>query len=315
MKRIAVVLALLTVLWAFSGCSCDNSDYYSTPNVGGTSSSVTSEQNVTLEEISAPDIGGGEYTMLCTFLQTAAYYDENGMVMESRWDMKSWYDFTATETEKGLRLKFTIARRNYIYTYNGTETVVYDTDDKTTKTSDTELYFDIIGYGFTVDFDSEYNITSIGGTEKLYSEVAGSEYLLGEAEIRAVAEELLLSLPETVTKDTAIVHSQTIDSESSMEMTYAVSKISNSMISFNMTPNSEYGLPETEVGDGYTVEYTDAADYSGTLKIMNSDRLLQTSSNKINYYSVMDITLDSGEIYSLDGVTTVTDSCEVEKKG
>ncbi len=313
MKRIALVLTILTVIFSLGGCN--NSDYYSVPKVDGTSSSVSSSHNVTLEKISAPKIGGGEYTMLCTFLQSADYYDENGTVMKSVWSMKSYYDFTATETSEGLRLDFTVSDRSYVYTYNGTETVIYDTADKTTKSADTALYFDIVGYGFTVKLDSDYNIVSVSGADRLYKEVEGSEYLLGEAEIRAIAEELLLSLPETVTKSTAVIHSQTIDSESSMEMTYSVTGISDSMISFAMSPNSEYGLPEDETGNGYTVKYTDAADYSGTLKIMCSDRLLQSSSNKITYYSKMDIALDSGEIYSLSGVTTVTDGCEVNRKG
>lgn len=315
MKHIAIVLAMLTVLFSLGACSCDGSDYYSTPNIDSPTSSISSSQSVSLDEISAPKIGGGEYSMLCTFLQSADYYDENGVVMKSIWNMKSRYDFTVSETSDGLILNFTVADRSYVYTYNGTETVIYDTADKSTRSADTSLYFDIVGYGFTVKLDSDYRIVSVSGTKKLYSEVDGAEYLLGEAEIRAIAEELLLALPETVTKTTSVIHSQTIDSESSMEMTYSVSGMSDNMISFTMTPSSEYGLPADETGNGYVVKYTDAADYTGTLKIMSNDRLLQSSSNKITYYSKMDVTLDSGELYSLDGVTTVTDSCEVNQKG
>ncbi len=305
MKVISIFLAVFLLLAAIGGCSCDNSDYYSTPDV-----TVTAPPT----EASAPPLEEGEYTMCCSFMQTALYMYGQDVIMETEWDMKSWYDFASEITEEGLTLRFTIARRSYVYSYNGTESVIFDTADDSTKSADTEMYFDIIGYGFTVDFDKAGNILSVGGTERLYSEVKGSEYLLGEAEIRAVAQELLLKIPDTVTKDTVITHSQAVDAETDMEMKYSVSRISRTQLSFDMSPVSEYGLPETEVGDGYTVEYTGAADYSGSLSIMSSDRFLQSSSNRITYYSVMEVIPDGSEPYTLDGVTTVTDKCEVNRK-
>lgn len=311
MKYISFLLAMLLLLSAFGGCKCENTDYYSTPNV--TPSSSVTVQSTSLEEISAPDMKNGEYTMLCTFQQTSRFWDEEGVVMDTRLDMKSWYDFTAEKTESGLRIKFTISRRSYTYSINGTEYVIYDTADESTKYSENEIFFDIIGHSFTVDFDENYKIKSVGGTKKLYSEVDGASELLGEAEIRAIAEELLLSLPETVKKDTVISHSQTVDKETDMEMSYGVSRISDSIISFKMTPQSEYGLPETETGDGYSVEFTGADEYTGTLGIMSSDRLLQTSRNTINYYCIMKRNVD-GVTYAFDGITAVTDSCEVTKK-
>lgn len=311
MKRISAAIAALVMLFALL-CGCDNSDHYSTPYVD--SSPSGNGQTAPKNEVSAPPIEEGEYTMMCSFLQSAVYLLGDEIAMDSQWDMKSWYDFTAEKTENGLRLKFTVARRSYIYSYNGESAVVFDTADESTRNSDTQIYFDLIGHGFTVDFDSEYRISSVGGTEKLYSEVEGSEYLLGEAEIRAVAEELLLSLPETITGSTSVTHSQTVDAKTKMEMKYDVSRISDSLIAFKMTPVSEYGYPEGETGDGFTIEYTDAADYSGTLNIKATDRLIQSSSNKIIYYSVMNVTPDNGGSYSMDGMTTVTDSCEIEKK-
>ncbi len=311
MKYTSLFLAVLLVLSALGGCKCDNSDYYSTPDV--TPSAPVTEHISSLEEISAPEIGSGEYTMLCTFLQNSRYADEGGVVMDTEWDMKSWYDFTAEKTEDGLRIKFTIARRSYTYSESGKETVIYDTADESTKYDDSEIFFDIIGHSFTVDFDKDYKIKSVGGTKKLYSEVEGASTLLGESEIRAIAEELLLSLPETVTKDTVISHSQTVDRETDMEMNYGVSKISESIISFKMTPVSKYGLPEAETGEDYSIEYTGAEEYTGTLDIMSSDRLLQSSRNRIIYYSVMKLRTEDGT-YAFDGMTTVTDSCEVTLK-
>lgn len=308
MKRISLILALVLLISAFGGCKCDNSDHYSTPNI--TPSSSVTVQNSSLDEIETPPAKAGKYTMLCTFRQNALYSDgEYGM--ETDWDMKSWYDFTVKETEKGLHLDFTIARRSYEYGYNGENTVVFDTSDETTKAADTKIYFDIIGHGFTVDLDKDFNIVSVGGTKKLYSEVDGAKELLGEAEIRAIAEELLLDLPEKITKDTVLTHSQTVDRETSMEMKYSVSKISDSMISFTMNPVSEYGLPESENEANYSLEYTDADDYKGSLSIMSSDRFLQSSSNSITYYSVMKLTDGTGITQILNGITTVTDSCQV----
>ncbi len=302
---------MLVLISAFGGCKCDNSDHYSTPNV--TPSSSVPVQDSTLDEIKAPPAKEGKYTMLCTFRQNALYSDgEYGM--ETDWDMKSWYDFTVKETEKGLRLEFTIARRSYVYGYNGENTVVFDTSDESTKSADTKIYFDIIGHGFTVDLDGEYNIISVGGTKKLYSEVTDAKELLGEAEIRAIAEELLLTLPEEITKETELTHFQTVDEETSMEMKYSVSKISDSMISFRMTPLSEYGLPQSENEANYSLEYTDADDYVGTLSIMSEDRFLQSSSNSITYYSVMKLTDGTGVTQKLNGITTVTDSCQVTAK-
>ncbi len=311
MKRILAVLTVLIILSSLCGCSCDNSDYYSTPNVDPKPSVVV--QSGAKDEISAPVMGKGEYTMLCTFRQTALYYDaEYGM--ETDWDMKSWYDFTAKETEKGLKLKFTIARKSYVYSSNDDSTVVFDTADESTRSLDTEIYFDMIGHGFTVDLDKNYKVVSVGGTKELYSKVDGASELMGESEIRAIAEELLLTLPETVTKNTVITHSQTVDSQTKMEMKYSVSKISDSMISFDMKPVSEYGLPEGEYGDGYSIEYKGAADYKGSLSIMNTDRFLQSSTNSITYYSEMKLSDGTGVVQKLDGITTVTDSCQITAK-
>ncbi len=311
MKTASIVLALLLMLFSVSACKCDNSDYYSTPNTYPTAHA--DGQNSSLDKISAPPLGNGEYSMLCTFRQTAAYSDgEYGM--ETRWDMKSWYDFTAETTEKGLRLKFTIARRSYVYGNNDESTVVFDTADEKTRDPETQIYFDLVGHSFTVDFDKEYNIISVGGTKKLYSEVEGASLLLGEAEIRAIAQELLLALPQTVEKDTKVIHSQTVDKENSMEMEYSVSKLSDTMLSFKMTPLSQYGMPESEKGEGYSIEYTDSADYSGTLNIMSSDRFLQSSVNSITYYSVMKLNDGTGVTQILNGTTKVTDSCEVNAK-
>ncbi len=299
------------LLSAFCGCKCDNSDHYSTPNI--TPSSSVTVQNSSLDEIETPPVKEGKYSMLCTFRQNALYSDgEYGM--ETDWDMKSWYDFTVKEREEGLRLEFTIARRSYVYGYNGENTVVFDTDDESTKSTDTKIYFDIIGHSFNVDLDSEYKIVSVGGTKNLYSEVQGAKELLGETEIRAIAEELLLNLPEKITKDTLLTHSQTVDSETAMEMEYSVSKISENMISFAMSPVSGYGLPESEQEANYSLEYTDADDYKGTLSIMTSDRFLQSSSNSITYYSVMKLTDGTGVTQILNGITTVTDSCQVTAK-
>ncbi len=311
MKRISAAIAAIVMLFALL-CGCDNSDHYSTPYEDSIVSG--NQQTSSKNEVSAPPVEEGEYTMVCSFLQSAVYLLGEEIAMDSQWDMKSWYDFTAEKTEKGLRLDFTIARRSYVYSYNGVSTVVFDTADESTKSADTQIYFDLIGHGFTVDFESNYKISAVGGTKKLYSEVEGSEYLLGEAEIRAVAEELLLSLPEVVTNTTSVTHSQTVDAKTEMEMKYDVSRISDSLITFKMTPLSQYGYPEGETGDGFTIEYTGAADYSGTLNIKATDRLTQSSSNKIIYYSVMNVTPDNGSSYSMDGMTTVTDSCEVERK-
>lgn len=314
MKRISAVFAALLVLFALF-CGCDNSDYYSTPNVP-VSSVPHSDSAVQspLSETAAPPVPEGEYSMVCSFVQSAVYAYEGSTVMSTDWDMESRYDFTVKKTDNGLRLSFTIAERKYVYSYNGEDTVIYDTSDESTKNADTELYFDLIGHGFTVDFDEDMKITSVGGTKKLYSEVEGSEDLLGEYEIKAIAEELLLSIPKTVTLDTSISHSQSVDFESSMEMQYTVASITDNLLKFNMSPVSEYGLPASEYYDSYTVEYTDAADYTGTLSMMSSDRFLQSSTNRITYYSTMTVIPDSGDPYALEGVTVVTDSCEVEKK-
>lgn len=312
MKRMAGFAAALICVSFLCGCS--NTDSYHTPysTQADTQSTSAIIETSALTELPAPPINEGKYTMHCGFDQTAVYTFEGNTYMTTEWNVGSWYALDVRKAGDGLNIVFTITRKNYLSDYNGSSSVLFDTDDASTLTPETKVYFDMVGQSFTAVYDKNLTVTSLKGVDAIHKKLPEAKDILTADALTAVAQELVLELPDTVEKGAQIKHEQLSDGTGTLEMTYTASELTDSMLKFSMKLDSLSGLPESEYGDGYSVVFTESGNYSGSLIISSADRMKQGSSNSITYKSTM--TLGEGDsAYILDGTTAVTDTCEVTK--
>lgn len=306
----AFALSVLCLLF-FTGC--DNTDDYHTPNVSTVSTSAQ-DNTTALDSVDAPPLKEGTYSMCCTFKQSADYSYGGSSYMNTDWNIGSWYSAALSKNDDGYTIKLTITRKNYTYNYNGEDAVLYDTEDKSTLAADTKVYFDMVGQSFTAVYDKDMKLTAINGAEKIYEKYPDMKTYLPKNDLKAVAQELVLELPAVINKDTVLSHTQVVDDKSTLNMKYVPGLLAPATLKFTMTTDNDFGLPESEQGDGYTVTYTGAEEYTGTLYIDAADRMVQSTSNSITYHSVMDVDQSDGSVAELDGRTVITDTCEVTKE-
>lgn len=308
-------IAAAVCLCASVLCACSNTDSYHTPystQADTTASTSAIVESTALTEAPAPKISDGSYDMHCGFEQSAVYTYEGNTYMTTEWDVGSWYALDVKNKDGAPEIKFTITRKNYLSNYNGTPSVLFDTDDASTLDADTKVYFDMVGLSFTAVYDKNNDVVSLKGVDALHKKCPAAKDILSEDTLMAVAQELVLNLPDVVKKDEGIEHRQLSDGTGTLDMTYTATDLTDTMLKFSMKLNTLSGLPESEYGDGYSVEFTDSSNYSGTLVISTADRMKQSSSNSITYKSTMTLG-EGGDAYILDGTTTVTDTCEVTK--
>lgn len=301
---------LLTVL--LTACSCSEPEYYerldqSSASSSGSAASDTVQTAGTTEQTwsaPAPRFQTGTYSMASANSTVQNVAGESGGSYY-RSDQEYDYDLAITVAADGsLTCVYTFTRVYWTYEVND-ESYVFDTNDRTMYSSDTAMYFDLIGCSFTVAVDASMNVTGISGVSDIISAHPTTASLINEENLLVMAKDVFYALPQTFSYKTSWNLSQ-----SGVDTSFTLMQFKDGQFGADIV-GVQQPLPADshDASTGFTTKYSEIGRLTGTLRMNSDDRGVQNFSYRQTSKGLL---VSANETYDFDVV--VSSSCKITRK-
>lgn len=316
LSAVLTALAVLTLSLA-AGCS-DPEDYpRRLDTASGTAQTTAAPQgDEFLQPLAAPRVVPGKYKMVTSSLQSLDYSMSGVTYLSASQEMIYTYNVEVRVADSGsVNMRFAFDRAQCIISQSGErQEGSFDTKDKDTKNSESEVWFDLIGKVFTADFDKSLEISSVSGVSDILAKNPEAKYLISEENLSALAAEVIFPLPESLSNGVSFTRRQTITEAQMIDVIYTVQKLRSGKLGLAITTEAETVLPEDEddAETGYTVRYKKVDPFTGMLWVSTENRMLQESTKSVKYYSeVSSLDSSTGETTVFDCVTTICNTSAI----
>lgn len=268
-------------------------------NENNTASSTTGSKS---KQYPAPQFRSGVYTMESSSVNEQYFYSGKSVISYTR--ITQTYDYTIALTVKNNGSMSAVYTFNRIRTGYDTDdgSISTDTKDKSGRSDDNAVYYDIIGQSFTVIVSQDYKIT-VKGIDAIHRKYPYTSDIVTEENMREVAADLFYRIDGTIKQGSSWQLEQV-----GLTNTYTVSSVKDGSVYVNIKGRKLY-LPKPYTSNGIKYTYKKREPLSGSLVISLDNRMIQ---EQTSYQE------NSGVIESENNKYTFTESaasmCNIKKK-
>lgn len=224
------------------------------------------------ETFAAPRFQSGSYVMEASTVNEQYIYQGKTVQYEKKVSQIYTYGVKLTVKDSGA-MKAVYTFRRIRTGYEDSEgAMATDTKDKTGRTEDNAVYYDLIGQSFTVNISKDYKL-SVTGIDAIHKKVPEAADIIDDENMTEVAADLFYRLPENLAVGDAWKLTQ-----SDITNTYRVGSVKAGNMYVNIK-GGKLALPEPFTASGITYTYTSREPLSGSLVMAIDNRMIQEQSS------------------------------------
>lgn len=314
MSKSLRLTAAALLLMLLAACSCSEDEYYERLDQSAANpsySQLVSQTDVTASapadsswSAAAPTFKTGRYSMVSANSTEQTLNGTDGSAY-TRSDQEYDYDLDITAGADGsIRCVYTFTRITWMYVEND-QSYTFDTNNPDAKDSDTAMYYDLIGKSFAVSVDPAMNVTGITGVSEIIAAYPDTAQLISEDNLLAIAKDIFYSLPNTFAYRTSWNLNQ-----AGIDTTFTLMQHRDGEFAADIV-GAELPLPPDsyDQSTGFTTKYSEIGRLSGTLRMNDTDRAVQSFSYRQTSRGQL---VSANASYDFDVV--VSSSCRITRK-
>lgn len=236
------------------------------------SQQTSSETQVDTAEYSVPNFKPGNYTMSSTSTYEQYIYSGKSIVSMIKTAQTYTYVIKLTVNKNGSMsavYKFSRIQTSY----EGSDTVTMDTNDKSGNTGENTPYYDLIGQSFTVNISNDFKL-SISGIDKIHEKFPDTADIINNNNMLEIAADLFYNIDGKLKTGSSWQLEQ-----SGITNTYKLSSVSKNSLMIDII-GGKLTVPDKFTTDsGFTYIYKACNSLSGSLMMNRSNRMLQEQSS------------------------------------
>ncbi|MDD6395180.1 MAG: hypothetical protein PUB37_03235 [Firmicutes bacterium] len=233
---------------------------------------TSSDSPADTAEYSVPGFKSGNYTMSSTSTYEQYIYSGKSIVSMIKTSQTYTYSIKLTVNKNGsMSAVYKFARIQT--SYEGSDTVTMDTNDKSGNTGENTPYYDLTGQSFTVNISSDFKL-SISGIDKIHKKFPDTAEIISDDNMLEIAADLFYNISGKLKKGSSWKLEQ-----SGITNTYKLSSVNKNSLMIDII-GGKLTVPDTFTTDsGFTYNYKACNSLSGSLMMNRANRMLQEQSS------------------------------------